>query len=100
MHIADDRLPPLCQRLGSGVYGKIRRVLRGASNCGGIKAHMKDTEHWTELCRQAAVEQDPRKLLQLVTEINRLLAEKQDRLGRVPQPEDRQEVPGKGDPRA
>jgi hypothetical protein len=38
---------------------------------------MKDKEHWTELWKQAAVEQDPKKLLLLVTEINRLLAEKQ-----------------------
>jgi hypothetical protein len=49
---------------------------------------MKDKEHWTELCRQAAVEQNPKKLLLLVTEINRLLAEKQDRIGRVSKPED------------
>jgi hypothetical protein len=49
---------------------------------------MKDKAHWLELCKQASVEQDPRKLLKLVTEINRLLAEKQDRLGRVP-PEDK-----------
>lgn len=48
---------------------------------------MKDKAHWLELCRQAAVEQDPRKLLALVTEINRLLAEKQERVGRFP-PED------------
>lgn len=45
---------------------------------------MKDKVHWTELCRQASVEQDPGKLLELVTEINRLLAEKQERLGRIP----------------
>jgi hypothetical protein len=44
---------------------------------------MKDKEHWRELCRQAAVEQDPKKLLRLVTEINRLLTEKQDRLGQT-----------------
>jgi hypothetical protein len=43
---------------------------------------MKDKAHWTELCRQASIEQDPKKLLELVTEINRLLAEKQDRVGR------------------
>jgi len=49
---------------------------------------MKEEERWTELCRQASVEQDPRKLLLLVTEINRLLAERQDRLlERVPEPE-------------
>jgi hypothetical protein len=65
------------------------RVLRARKNPVRIKARMKDKEHWTELCRQAAVEQDPKKLLLLVTEINRLLAEKQDRLGRIPKPEDK-----------
>lgn len=35
---------------------------------------------WVELCEQAAVEQDPGKLLELIREINRLLREKQDRL--------------------
>jgi hypothetical protein len=30
-------------------------------------------ERWKELCRQAAVEQDPQKLSQLVREINRLI---------------------------
>ena len=33
-----------------------------------------------ELCKQAAVEQDPKKLMALVTEINRLLEEKEQRL--------------------
>lgn len=37
-------------------------------------------EKWEELCQQAAVEQDPKKLLELVTKINRLLTEKQQRL--------------------
>ena len=37
-------------------------------------------ERWKELCKQAAVEQDPAKLAELVTEINRLLKEKGDRL--------------------
>jgi hypothetical protein len=45
-------------------------------------------ERWTELCRQASVERDPKKLLQLVTEINRLLAERQTGLTRSRQPED------------
>jgi len=35
---------------------------------------------WQELCHQAANEQDPIRLLQLVTEINRLLLEKEERL--------------------
>lgn len=49
---------------------------------------MKDQEHWEELCRQAAIEQDPRKLLQLITEINRLLTEKQSRIGQDPKTEE------------
>ena len=41
---------------------------------------MKDKEHWMELCQQAAVEQDPKRLMELVEEINRLLEEKEERL--------------------
>lgn len=37
-------------------------------------------ERWQELCEQAAVEQDPKKLLALTGEINRLLLEKEERL--------------------
>jgi hypothetical protein len=40
----------------------------------------ENEEHWKDLCRQAATEQDPHKLSELVTEINRLLKEKEDRL--------------------
>ena len=39
-------------------------------------------ERWRELCEQASVEQDPKKLLELVTEINRLLDEKNIRLSK------------------
>ena len=38
------------------------------------------TEEWKELCRQAAAEQDPRKLLELTRRINELLTRKQRRL--------------------
>jgi len=37
-------------------------------------------EHWMRLCEQAAIEQDPEKLMELVSEINRLLEEKESRL--------------------
>jgi hypothetical protein len=37
-------------------------------------------ERWMELCEQAAVEQDSRKLAALIKEIDRLLVEKQKRL--------------------
>lgn len=37
-------------------------------------------ERWMELAELAATEQDPKKLMELVQEINRLLEEKQTRL--------------------
>lgn len=40
----------------------------------------QNAERWKELCELASKEQDPRKLTELVKEINRLLAEKQNRL--------------------
>jgi hypothetical protein len=43
-------------------------------------------EEWKELCRQAAVEQDPRKLLELTKRINELLVGKQRRLEHTPEP--------------
>jgi len=44
---------------------------------------MKDKPYWMELCRQASVEQDSKKLMKLIEEITRLLDEKQDRLQRA-----------------
>jgi len=45
-------------------------------------------EKWMALCEQAANEQDPEKLMALVAEIDRLLAEKQQHLGKQePSPE-------------
>jgi hypothetical protein len=46
----------------------------------GGQIRMKDREKWMELCRQASVEQDPKKLLELAAEIIRLLDEKEDLL--------------------
>jgi hypothetical protein len=40
-------------------------------------------ERWMQLARLAASEQDPKKLLGLVIEINQLLAEKQERLNHL-----------------
>ena len=50
-------------------------------------------ERWEELCQQAANEQDPQKLLKLVQEINRLLAEKRDRLNKTNSTRDLQPRP-------
>ncbi len=41
---------------------------------------MEDQKRWQDLCQQASTEQDSRKLVVLIEEINRLLAEKNDRL--------------------
>jgi len=46
------------------------------------------TERWMELCKQAATEQDPQKLMALVKEINDLLEAKERRLGIIPPPKD------------
>ena len=43
---------------------------------------MQDKEQWRRLCEQAAVEQDPARLMELIHEINRLLEEKDLRLER------------------
>jgi hypothetical protein len=37
-------------------------------------------ERWRELCEQASVEKDPKKMMELVAEINRLLNEKRGRI--------------------
>jgi hypothetical protein len=42
----------------------------------------QNKERWRELCEQVAVEQDPKKLVELATEIYRLLEEKRRRLQR------------------
>lgn len=42
----------------------------------------KTKELWEQFCEQAAVEQDPEKLVQLAKEINRMLEEKEHRLKR------------------
>ena len=51
---------------------------------------MQKNERWRELCAQAAVEQDPKKLMELVAEISRLFDEK--RKARKPANEDQSEA--------
>jgi hypothetical protein len=54
------------------------------SPTGELSLQGKVKERWRELCEQAAIEQDPRKLSELVAEIDRLLEEKQTRLAQSP----------------
>ena len=42
-------------------------------------------ERWMHLCEQAAIEQDPQKLMELINEINRILEEKERRLKQTPE---------------
>lgn len=44
-------------------------------------------ERWRELCEQAAIEQNPTRLMKLVEEITWLLQEKQERLNKRSRPQ-------------
>src|ERR1700731_1630294 len=52
---------------------------------------MKKKPHWTELCQQAAVEQDHEKLMELINEITRFWTKK--RSGSDPRPPSRASQP-------
>jgi hypothetical protein len=47
---------------------------------GHADGHPRVAETWIALCAQAAIEQDPKRLLDLVSEINRLLDVRRQRL--------------------
>jgi hypothetical protein len=62
-------------------------VARQPSHSATMEAYAvqgKTKEVWQQLCEQAAAEQDPAKLLELVKQIDRMLAEKETRLLRHP----------------
>jgi hypothetical protein len=44
---------------------------------------LNNEERWFELAELAASEQDPKRFIDLITEINRLLDEKHERLDRL-----------------
>ena len=44
----------------------------------------ENEERWKKLCEQAAEEQDPKKLIELVKKRNELLDAKQKRAGNLP----------------
>ena len=56
--------------------------LRGKESFPEHRAHedAENGETWMALCARAALEQDPKKLLELVSEINRLLSARNQRL--------------------
>ena len=45
---------------------------------------LDEDERWLQLCREAATEQDPKKVMKLVEEINRLLRQRKDPRSKPP----------------
>lgn len=63
--------------------GKVESLKKSSSSAQLISIMIKvehSEEDWFKLCQQAAVEQDPDKLIALTREICRLLDERQKRL--------------------
>jgi hypothetical protein len=48
--------------------------------------NVQGNERWKDLCEQASKEQDPKKLIELIREINSLLEEKKNLLERAEPP--------------
>ena len=55
-----------------------------------------ESKNWREIAEQAAVEEDPEKLMQLVTELNRLLVREEHKAERKPAPKLSAPPPGHG----
>jgi hypothetical protein len=58
----------------SAIRGVRQEKTRGHDMAGNTK------ERWVEICEQAAVEQDSKKLQKLLQELDRLLREKHERI--------------------
>ena len=77
------RIQDLCAKAlattNSGQIEPILSELRAA-----LHEKVQSSETWIGLCERAAVEQDPKKLLELVSEINRLFEAREKRLAANP----------------
>lgn len=67
---------------GSAGWLEVNPASQIRYNLGSVLGDKK--ERWLELCEKAAVEHDPKRLLDLVKEISDLLEEKERRLGIIP----------------
>jgi len=73
------RIQNLCsQALAATDNGQIAPILSQLR--AALHERVQSGETWMALCELAAVEQDPRKLLELVSEINRLFDAREKRL--------------------
>jgi hypothetical protein len=66
------------------VTDREKRFWVGFRELWGGTVNGENRERWRELCELAEKEQDPRKLVELTEEINRLLEEKERRLREGP----------------
>jgi hypothetical protein len=72
--------PQRMRQLGGIMEICVARQFSATMEADAMKGKAK--EDWMYFCEQAAVEQDPDKLLQLVQKINQMLEEKENRLKR------------------
>jgi hypothetical protein len=68
-----------------GIHEELMLLARGRATASALSGRRNlmqgpNLERWQELCRQAATEQDPKRLMKLTAEIIRLLDEKEQRL--------------------
>jgi hypothetical protein len=73
------RIQDLCSKaLTATDTGQIEPILSELR--AALHEKVQSGETWMALCERAAVEQDPKKLLELVSEINRLFEAREKRL--------------------
>lgn len=73
------RIQELCaQAMAATDTGQIEPILSQLR--AALHEKVQSGETWMALCERAAVEQDPKKLLELVSEINRLFDARERRL--------------------
>ncbi len=69
----------LTDMLGLFRYNRLLRcgvcLLLAQEDCAAVQGDAK--ERWEQLCAEAVVEQDPKRLMRLIAEINKLLSEKE-----------------------
>jgi hypothetical protein len=64
------------------IFRVARNYLRQLARLEYVVMQGKVKEEWMQLCEQAAIEQNSERLMALITEINRMLDEKEQRLKR------------------
>jgi hypothetical protein len=78
-----DRIKELCSKaLAATDSAQIDPVISELKTA--LRDKIRHEQSWMALCERAAVEQDPKKLLELVSEINRLFDASKEHLAKPP----------------